>query len=93
MNFARSISFFLVSSLLGNLSFGAQGSCQRIEKACLKAGYLVDGGRKENTDLWNDCVKPVLAGRKATVEGFKLSSKVIEKCKSENPNFGQKGAL
>lgn len=73
-------------------AFAAKKSqCAKVEKACSEAGYFVGGGVNPNSELWADCVNPIMDGKASTVKNLKLSDSTINKCKKENPNFGRKG--
>lgn len=72
-----------------NFSF-ADDSCEQILKACEKAGFIVGGGAKPSTELWNDCAMPIFQGKKTQHKLPQVKKSTVESCRKANPNFGQK---
>jgi len=78
------IFFFVLigGRLLARNSGEWSSSCQQIEQACGKAGYvrgLTNDG--DGKDLDKACMQPILKGQ--SVEGVQVDSDTAQKCKSQ----------
>ena len=91
----KQISIFFFMTLLSLSSFGKSGpqkaACEQIKEICLKAGFS-KGASGLGVGLKSHCIWPIISGSAA--KGSKLplpqiSSKLVEKCKRENPAFGK----
>jgi hypothetical protein len=72
-----------------------QRACAEIRAACEQAGF-VQGGAKTGDGLFVDCIAPIIRGtpqpRRASKPLPQVDGKLVEDCKAQNPNFGQRTA-
>jgi hypothetical protein len=72
-----------------------QRACAEIRAACEQAGF-VQGGAKAGDGLFVDCIAPIIRGtpqpRRASKPLPQVDGKLVEDCKAQNPNFGQRTA-
>ena len=85
-----SIVFGLGTCLLAQPAM-SQEPCQKIKTACANAGF-VQGGLKNGSGLWQDCVSPILNGtaqpRRASKPLPEVDPKLVAACNQQNPSFG-----
>jgi hypothetical protein len=66
------------------------GPCMQIRAACEQAGF-VQGGAREGTGLYVDCVRPITLGLqqppRASIPFPAIDPQVIAACRARNPNF------
>ncbi len=91
----RSILLFLLAllgageALLAGAT-GAQAPCNVILSACRRAGY-VEGGAPSGKGLWNDCVVPIMQGKRpanAPSDFAAIAPATIRACHEARPKFG-----
>jgi len=89
------ITLVLFGFSLGSFAIKPKNSpdkpCQQIIKTCESAGFVANEWKK-GIGLYAHCVTPLMQGL-SEVKGAKkplpkVDHKLIETCKTENPNFG-----
>ncbi len=78
------MSVLLIALLALNLSAAEKkvDGCKKIEAVCKTAGYVKGSHKKDGKGLYEDCLKPVVAGK--VVEGVVVEAADIELCKARH---------
>lgn len=80
----KMMSLLLITLLAFNLNAAEKkvSACKKIEAACKSAGFVKGAHKKDGKGLYEDCLKPVIAGK--MVEGVTVEAADIDACKARH---------